>query len=662
MPLFATFAMFFKFFSIILANLHQSESTVNLCTSQTPFEQTGHPLPLRNHTWQIIREHNFLYIDKTPFLMKLLHDDYEFDRCMILTRPPGFGKTTFLDMVADFFRGKKDMFKGLAIDAVGNTKYYDWHERKISGPLPKWKEFPVIHLNFREISNFNTKKEFYIQFEFLLKRIAETYRVNTDDRKYFSLGSLIRKLYDINYNPVAILVDEYDYPFHHAYTELNNTELATQIKSHLESMKSTIKTNTDKIGLAFFAGVLSLNVMFKERSGMKVFSDLTDLTLDKDLAEAFGFTENEIKNNMSPYLKKWTQNRNATENVKHISDDPRLHEKTILAGLRSWYGGYQFSEECDANQVFNPVSTMESLRKQEFGSYCTSTDSMHFFVRKFYEKIHRWDYFTWFHSMDKDPYRIYRLNVSPSNLVIPWDLWMFSHGYFTISNYKYEYDGLPEKTVTLKFPNKLTEMATEYNLAMYLPEENKFIHQDYANELVEFSNAMSIQDTENAMRILSIFLFRSYISPQNRNMNPGEMARRLGFFLLTASINYQEGVKCNTDTNSMANEEINVDILQTTDLKMNYIIKIQTTNNVNETAFTALEQLREYFRKHPRSFTQGKENQTNFCFLGLSFVYLEGSAKLNSWIALPFVSGVPQYSNVVAQPQNLKQRLLIKFQ
>ncbi|XP_065204823.1 uncharacterized protein in vnfD 5'region-like [Planococcus citri] len=688
MTLFKKIVIFSMLFSmIIIMTVHQIESTVNISTSQS-IEETAHPLPQRNHTWRTIRENNFLYIDKTPFLMKLL----EKNRSVILTRPRGFGKTTFLDMMADFFRGKKDLFKGLAIDKVGNTKHYPWNKSETGEPLPKWKEFPVIHLNFAEISNFNTSKEFDDEYLFLLKRAAETYSVDGDEND-FDLDKLISKVYfKFNKTSIVILVDEYDHPVQHAHKVLNNKQLAINITHSLESMISVIKANTEMIGFALFAGVMRLNFMSQENSSTNVFSDLT---WDKDLSEAFGFTENEIKNNMTPYLKKWAQKRYITSNAQSEPNDPRLPEMKLLDELRSWYGGYQFSIKCDAGEVFSPLSTIESLQQQEFGNYFISTSAMHFLVAQYYEKFSNWESFNELHLYNASS--IYCIEHNSRESETPLHRWMLSHGYYTISDYElvvnYCTGHRDIDSVTLKFPNKEIEEAIEYNVAMYLLDENKFIHEDYGNDLAVFNEAMSTQDTEKAMRILSIFKFQPYLSLSRfyRNANPGQMSRSMRFFLHAASINfnYHEDVKFNTATNSTAKvgkvdstvtnskakvgkvdtgtnstaivENIDNNILQTTDLNMNYIIRIQTTNSENETALPVIEQLLRYHKHHPEFFTKLIKNQTNVCFLGLNFLHIDGFAKLNSWIALSYTKGTFQISDVVAQPGDLKERLLGKY-
>ena len=72
---------------------------------------------------------DFLYIDKTEFIWKLVSKkkgEY------FLSRPRRFGKSLLISTLKAFFQGRRELFKGLAID----KEDYDW------------KAYPVIHLDF----------------------------------------------------------------------------------------------------------------------------------------------------------------------------------------------------------------------------------------------------------------------------------------------------------------------------------------------------------------------------------------------------------------------------------------------------------------------------------------------------------------------------------
>ena len=71
---------------------------------------------------------NFLYVDKTEFVWRLIRPAQEM---YFLSRPRRFGKSLLVSTLEAVFEGKRELFKGLAL----YDKPYDWEEH------------PVIHLD-----------------------------------------------------------------------------------------------------------------------------------------------------------------------------------------------------------------------------------------------------------------------------------------------------------------------------------------------------------------------------------------------------------------------------------------------------------------------------------------------------------------------------------
>ena len=70
--------------------------------------------PLGIQTFQKIIEENMLYVDKTELIYKLTQS-YSY---VFLSRPRRFGKSLLVSTLASYFRGEKDLFKGLAIERL----------------------------------------------------------------------------------------------------------------------------------------------------------------------------------------------------------------------------------------------------------------------------------------------------------------------------------------------------------------------------------------------------------------------------------------------------------------------------------------------------------------------------------------------------------------
>ena len=83
----------------------------------------GLKYPIGIQTFAKIREENYLYVDKTDLVANLVgNGGYYF-----LTRPRRFGKSLLMSTIEAFYKGKKDLFKGLAIENMD----LDWTPRPV---------------------------------------------------------------------------------------------------------------------------------------------------------------------------------------------------------------------------------------------------------------------------------------------------------------------------------------------------------------------------------------------------------------------------------------------------------------------------------------------------------------------------------------------------
>ncbi len=72
-------------------------------------------LPVGISSFEVIRGEDYYYVDKTPFVEKLVsHGKYYF-----LSRPRRFGKSLFVDTLKQAFLGKKGFFRGSSLRRTG---------------------------------------------------------------------------------------------------------------------------------------------------------------------------------------------------------------------------------------------------------------------------------------------------------------------------------------------------------------------------------------------------------------------------------------------------------------------------------------------------------------------------------------------------------------
>ena len=83
--------------------------------------------PIGIQTFDKIIDGGYVYVDKTDLIYQLVQGNIYF-----LGRPRRFGKSLLVSTLEQYFRGNKELFKGLAIDKLET----------------EWKQYPVFHIDF----------------------------------------------------------------------------------------------------------------------------------------------------------------------------------------------------------------------------------------------------------------------------------------------------------------------------------------------------------------------------------------------------------------------------------------------------------------------------------------------------------------------------------
>ncbi|WP_297058275.1 AAA family ATPase, partial [Thermosulfurimonas sp.] len=68
-------------------------------------------LPLDTSSFKQIRERGWVYVDKTPWIHRLVTEGI----CYFLSRPRRFGKSLTINTLKELFRGNRKLFEGLYI-------------------------------------------------------------------------------------------------------------------------------------------------------------------------------------------------------------------------------------------------------------------------------------------------------------------------------------------------------------------------------------------------------------------------------------------------------------------------------------------------------------------------------------------------------------------
>ncbi len=287
---------------------------------------TGYPIGLQD--FNTLRKENYIYIDKTQYIEKLVEDRRNYS---LLTRPPRFGKSLFLSTLQCFFEGKRNLFKGLYVDSI------NWD----------WEEYPVFRLDL----NYNNYEEIG-GLDILLDEIFKKWETEYDVKfRSSSLGlrflSIIAAAHEKTGRRVVILVDNYDKPL---VDNINNQENLKHYGSRLSSLYSNFKTCAEHIRLVFLAGVNH----FGNPDVYSAMNNISDISFSSDYANICGITEKEMLDNFQ-------------EDISSVAEKNGISEEEARAQLKENYGGYLFAK--NGSEIYNPFSLLDGLNKKMISNH-----------------------------------------------------------------------------------------------------------------------------------------------------------------------------------------------------------------------------------------------------------------------------------------------------
>ena len=260
-------------------------------------------LPIGVSDFRNLREDGRYYVDKTLFIDEVLKTSAD---VILLPRPRRFGKTLNLSMLRYFFDNRIENAASLFKDTlIMSTDLFHQHLGR----------HPVIYLTFKDIKQL-CWDDCYGKMANLIrecindhKYLRDSESLDEDDRNSIdrirmrqadlyeyedALKLLSRCLCRHHKSKVVILIDEYDTPIHAAYVKGYYDEIISFMRNFLGA---GLKDNT-----YLFKGVITGILRVAKES---IFSGLNNLAvytlLKPKFADAFGFTETEIKHILKTY-------------------------------------------------------------------------------------------------------------------------------------------------------------------------------------------------------------------------------------------------------------------------------------------------------------------------------------------------------------------------
>ena len=403
--------------------------------------QTTQLLPMGIQSFEKLRDRNCIYVDKTAYVYRLVHDAAPF----FLSRPRRFGKSLLLSTLKAYWEGRKDLFKGLAIEAL-----------EADSP-DAWKAYPVFCFDFNGM-DYTQDSALESILEAHLERWETQYHCTANPSTLEArFENLLIKAHEQTGLRCVVLVDEYDKPL---LDLIHKPEMQEHNKALFKGFFSNLKSCDAHIRFVFITGVTKFHKV-------SIFSDLNhliDISLNKDFAAICGITEEEMRSYFPAQIER-------------LADEQNLSVEDCLVRLKQQYDGYKFHPQADG--LYNPFSLINAFYAREFGAYWFETGTPSFLIKQI-----RDNHFDVRRFSNKSIYASESVLQDYTGDTLSLTSLLYQSGYLTIADYNRRL-----QRYTLCFPNEEVKYGfLNSMMPCYVPEATEangldiFTLEEYAEE------------------------------------------------------------------------------------------------------------------------------------------------------------------------------------
>lgn len=414
--------------------------------------------PIGIQTFEQIREDGYVYVDKTDMVYSMTHTG----KTYFLSRPRRFGKSLLVSTLKNYYLGRKELFKGLAMESLET----------------EWKTYPVFHIDFG-IGKYMNADNLYNILDDKLNGWEKQYDVEkTVDDINLRFVKILAAAHRQTGLRCVVLIDEYDKPIldvmdcRYKVEHLGVTmTLEDYNRESLRGFYSVFKAADEHLQFVLLTGVTK----FSQVSVFSGFNQPDDISMSNEYASLCGITADE----MFQYFD---------EPIREMATYYHCTYDEMVAKLKKQYDGYHFSDEMRG--VFNPFSLLNAFKHQRIQDYWFRTGTPTYLVRLLQHFDENIDELTGKYYMPEQ-FVDYRADVEKPLPMI------FQSGYLTIKDYDRDMNAFK-----LDFPNDEVKRGFITMLAnCYLqPKESM------DSWLMTAVKSLKQGDTENFRQHLTSFL------------------------------------------------------------------------------------------------------------------------------------------------------------
>ena len=305
--------------------------------------------PIGIQSFNQIIEDGYVYVDKTDLIYQLVTTG----KIYFLSRPRRFGKSLLVSTLKCYFQGRKELFRGLAIDKLET----------------EWAEYPVFHIDFNG-DNFTKANVLEQKIENHIADWEKTYGKSdtaqtTGDRFVY----VLRQAHKRYGRRCVVLIDEYDKPI----LDVLDTGYKTTIDGeerpledwHREVLKgfySTFKSADEDLQFVLLTGVTK----FSQVSVFSGFNQPADISMAEQYETLCGITQEELEHYFA-------------EPIEALAKKYRTTPEGMKTMLKHRYDGYHFSD--NLTDVYNPFSLLNAFSMRDLRDYWFASGTPTYLIR-----------------------------------------------------------------------------------------------------------------------------------------------------------------------------------------------------------------------------------------------------------------------------------------
>ena len=308
--------------------------------------------PIGIQDFKKIREGGFVYVDKTALLYKLANEGTIY----FLSRPRRFGKSLLVSTLKYYFGGERELFSGLAIDALEKD----------------WNSYPIFHVDFNS-TNYTKSGDALSK---LIKGTVEDW-----ERQYGYVGNeefdygkrfaeLLKHVHATTGKRCVVLVDEYDKPLLDVLDsgmveqggdgkEMLLEDINREI---LKGFYSAFKSADQDLRFVLLTGVTK----FSQVSVFSGFNQPADISMSTVYDAICGITEEELEAVFH-------------DEMDAMAEEMDVPEDEVRLMLKRHYDGYHFSKR--KTDIFNPFSLLNAFANHNIQDYWFRTGTPTYLIR-----------------------------------------------------------------------------------------------------------------------------------------------------------------------------------------------------------------------------------------------------------------------------------------